>query len=344
MGRLARQCDGPEPRSNPSFSPSSRRGGQRRCPSIRCFSVWNHVRYDRIGRPTRQGSGPGESYVADDTSHELQILIDRLRRGDETARRELLRRAHDRLLKIAATIFRGISRPCTAATTWRASSARSGCGWPPPWRRPGRRPSRASSGWSSSRCARSCSTWRAPAPAMRSEGRRRPRGRVGRHGRLRPADTTHDPPRLALLTEFHEQIEKLPEDQRRVFELHYYGDFSQAEIGQMLGLHKKQVSRLWLRRYGEAGAAGWRGSNAADRRRRAGVDDRRAQAMHDHDAESQGATRRKAERDAEDRLEPAGPARPGGRPAPRPPGTMGGPLPRRRGRAAPDRSASTTPT
>ena len=51
---------------------------------------------------------------------------------------------------------------------------------------------------------------------------------------------------MALLTEFHEQIEKLPEDQRRVFELHYYGDFSQAEIAQMLGVHRKQVSRLWL--------------------------------------------------------------------------------------------------
>ncbi len=60
------------------------------------------------------------------------------------------------------------------------------------------------------------------------------------------ADTTHDPGRLALLTEFHEQIEKLPADQRRVFEMHYYGGFSQAETAQMLGLHKKQVSRLWL--------------------------------------------------------------------------------------------------
>ena len=38
----------------------------------------------------------------------------------------------------------------------------------------------------------------------------------------------------------------MPNDQRMVFELHYYGDFSQAEIAQMLTLHKKQVSRLWL--------------------------------------------------------------------------------------------------
>ncbi len=60
------------------------------------------------------------------------------------------------------------------------------------------------------------------------------------------ADTTHDPGRLAVLTEFHEQIGKLPDDQRTVFELHYYGGFSQAEIAQMLAMHRKQVSRLWL--------------------------------------------------------------------------------------------------
>ena len=35
----------------------------------------------------------------------LQNLIDRLRRGDDSARRELLQRAHDRLLRIAATLF-----------------------------------------------------------------------------------------------------------------------------------------------------------------------------------------------------------------------------------------------
>jgi RNA polymerase sigma factor (sigma-70 family) len=56
------------------------------------------------------------------------------------------------------------------------------------------------------------------------------------------ADTTYDPGRLAQLTEFHEPIEKLPDDQRTVFELHYYGVFSQAEIAQMLKLHRKQVS------------------------------------------------------------------------------------------------------
>jgi RNA polymerase sigma factor (sigma-70 family) len=59
-------------------------------------------------------------------------------------------------------------------------------------------------------------------------------------------DTTYEPGQLAVLTEFHDQIEKLQDDQRRIFEMHYYGGFSQAEIAQILGLHRKQVSRLWL--------------------------------------------------------------------------------------------------
>ena len=43
--------------------------------------------------------------VAEDTSADIQDLIDRLRRGDASARRELLERAHDRLLRIAGRIF-----------------------------------------------------------------------------------------------------------------------------------------------------------------------------------------------------------------------------------------------
>jgi hypothetical protein len=55
--------------------------------------------------------------------------------------------------------------------------------------------------------------------------------------------------------------QKLPEDQRRIFELHDYGGFSQAEIAQMPGLHRKQVSRLWLTSTGRS--AQWPGVLAA---------------------------------------------------------------------------------
>ncbi len=61
-----------------------------------------------------------------------------------------------------------------------------------------------------------------------------------------PADTTNEPARLEALTEFHHQVEQLPDDERAVFELHYYGEFTQAEIAQIRQIHTKQVSRLWL--------------------------------------------------------------------------------------------------
>ncbi len=58
-------------------------------------------------------------------------------------------------------------------------------------------------------------------------------------------DTTHDPIRLAMLTEVHHQVEALPDEQRQVFDLCYYGGYSQAEIAQILEMHPRRVSRLW---------------------------------------------------------------------------------------------------
>ncbi len=59
-------------------------------------------------------------------------------------------------------------------------------------------------------------------------------------------DTTNDPRRLAILTEFHRQVEKLPPDEKRAFELHYYLGLTQAEAADLMELAPKQVSRLWL--------------------------------------------------------------------------------------------------
>jgi hypothetical protein len=50
-------------------------------------------------------SGAGSLDVAENTSADLQDLIDRLRGGDLEARRELLQRAYDQLLRIAAAVY-----------------------------------------------------------------------------------------------------------------------------------------------------------------------------------------------------------------------------------------------
>jgi RNA polymerase sigma factor (sigma-70 family) len=57
---------------------------------------------------------------------------------------------------------------------------------------------------------------------------------------------THNPERLARWTEFHEKVASLPDDERSVFEMHYYLELPQAEIAQLLNLHPRKVSRLWI--------------------------------------------------------------------------------------------------
>jgi RNA polymerase sigma factor (sigma-70 family) len=59
-------------------------------------------------------------------------------------------------------------------------------------------------------------------------------------------DTTHEPSRLAFWTEFHREVENLPNDQRTIFDLHYFAELPQAEIARLLEMHPKQVSRLWI--------------------------------------------------------------------------------------------------
>src|SRR5262249_16449322 len=60
------------------------------------------------------------------------------------------------------------------------------------------------------------------------------------------ASTTCDPVRLALWTEFHEKVATLGEPERAVFEMHYYLELAQAEIGKVLELHPRKVSYLWI--------------------------------------------------------------------------------------------------
>lgn len=59
-------------------------------------------------------------------------------------------------------------------------------------------------------------------------------------------DLTYDSARLAQWTEFHEKVGRLGEPERSVFEMHYYLGLPQAEVAQVLGLHPRKVSYLWI--------------------------------------------------------------------------------------------------
>jgi RNA polymerase sigma factor (sigma-70 family) len=183
-----------------------------------------------------------------DTTADVHDLIERLRRGDDSARKALLERVHHRLCRIAAA---------TLNTRF------------PRLRQQHELDSVVDEAWM--RLMRALKTTQPGSPeafyglmfhkvrqvlldlAMRQsrDDALIWRGSAGA-GDSAPAigfeagDITDDPALLAFWTEFHQEVANLPDTERLVFDFHYYAEFPQAEIAQLLGLHPKQVSRLWL--------------------------------------------------------------------------------------------------
>ena len=185
--------------------------------------------------------------MSDDASVQLQALIDRAGAGDREARRQLLERACDRLRRLAARILHE-SFPAlrdrheldsVVHETWLRLARALESANPPTvadfFRLAAHkirqvlldmaeREHRHSAREASSRVEDSTSS-RSPAE---------------------PSNQTYDPARLALWTELHEKVAALPEQERAVFELHYYLGIPQKEIADILGLHPRKVSYLWV--------------------------------------------------------------------------------------------------
>jgi RNA polymerase sigma factor (sigma-70 family) len=60
-----------------------------------------------------------------------------------------------------------------------------------------------------------------------------------------PADLSTEPARLALWTEFHSQVEALPDDEREVFDLLWYQELSQAEAAAIVGVSDRTIKSRW---------------------------------------------------------------------------------------------------
>jgi len=60
-----------------------------------------------------------------------------------------------------------------------------------------------------------------------------------------PADSAQDPSRLAEWREIHQQIDRLPEEEREIVSLLYYQGLSQAEAAAILGVTVRTVQRHW---------------------------------------------------------------------------------------------------
>jgi RNA polymerase sigma factor (sigma-70 family) len=60
-----------------------------------------------------------------------------------------------------------------------------------------------------------------------------------------PAGDSEDPSQLAAWAEFHARIEDLPEDERAVFDLLWYQELSQMEAAHLLGISERTLKRRW---------------------------------------------------------------------------------------------------
>jgi RNA polymerase sigma factor (sigma-70 family) len=184
--------------------------------------------------------------MVDDSSAELQGLLDRLRQGDREARRLLLERACERLRRLAGRMLYG-SFPDLARRHDVDSVVHE------TWVRLLQALETAEPPTVADFFRLAAHKFRQVLLDMaRGERRRAQREVLGLSGAEGggpappAAGTTHEPARLALWTEFHEKVAALGEPERAVFEMHYYLDLPQAEIARVLGLHPRKVSYLWV--------------------------------------------------------------------------------------------------
>jgi RNA polymerase sigma factor (sigma-70 family) len=181
-----------------------------------------------------------------DSSVELQGLLDRLRQGDREARRLLLERACERLRRLAGRMLHG-SFPELARRHELDSVVHE------TWARLLQTLEKTEPPTVADFFRLAALKFRQVLLDMaQSERRRAQREVLGLSGAdsegpaPSAASTTYDPARLALWTEFHEKVATLGEQERAVFEMHYYLALPQAEIAQVLELHPRTVSYLWI--------------------------------------------------------------------------------------------------
>jgi RNA polymerase sigma factor (sigma-70 family) len=185
--------------------------------------------------------------ISGQTTADVRDLIDRLREGDDSARRALLERVYHRLRRIATSMLGRFPRLrdrhdvdvvigdawlqlMKALETTRPES-------PELFYRLVFRKVRHVLLDMTRRQAREDNLKQEMPPSPGSSDSRLP---------FEVEDQTWEPSRLAFWTEIHREVARLPGQQRAVFRFHYFADMPQSEIARLMDLHPRQVSRLWL--------------------------------------------------------------------------------------------------
>jgi RNA polymerase sigma factor (sigma-70 family) len=181
-----------------------------------------------------------------DTTIQLQTLLDRLRLGDKTARREFLEQVCFRLRRLAAKIMFG-SFPSLQSRHEVDSVVHE------TWLRLMQAIDKADPPTVSDFFRLAAHKIRQVLLDMADKQRRIDQREtfLSRADSLsgpsrEPSNQTYDGARLAQWTEFHNRVGHLDELERTVFEMHYYLGLPQSEIAKVLELHPRKVSYLWI--------------------------------------------------------------------------------------------------
>jgi RNA polymerase sigma-70 factor (ECF subfamily) len=182
---------------------------------------------------------------------QIQLRLDRLRAGDDSARDELLDIACERLRRLARKMLRGYGRVrrweetddvfqnaavrlCRALSVVKPASVRSFINLAAVQIRR-----------ELIDMARHYGGPGGPGRQHTSQAQAGSDGSGSLRGPPEAADDTDDPARLAVWTEFHQQIEALPEKEKDVFDLLYYQGLTQAEAAAVLGVAERVVKYRW---------------------------------------------------------------------------------------------------
>jgi len=188
--------------------------------------------------------------MASDQTLQIQGWIDRLRAGDESARQELLNCACERLRRLTSKMLKGYPRVHRWEETGDVQQKAM---------------MRLYRALESVQPNGVVDFFRLAALNIRRElldlvkhyyG---PQGAGAHHATIGPkADGDSSPPspleqaaaddspsRLAFWTEFHQEIDRLPDEDREVFDLLWYQGLSQAEAAKALGISERTVKRRW---------------------------------------------------------------------------------------------------
>lgn len=180
------------------------------------------------------------------SSTQIQLRLDRLRAGDESARDELLKVACDRLGRMARKMLRGypgVRRweqtddvlQSAALRLWRSLEQVQPASV------------RGFIGLAAEQIRRVLIDLARHYDGPAGPGSHHPvrTGPDGSGGPPDPGTDTDNPARLAAWTEFHQHVAALPAEEKEVFDLLWYQGLPQADAAALLGVTERVVRYRW---------------------------------------------------------------------------------------------------